>query len=73
MPERHYVGGFVEVTTLTKERVVSRVIHRWDDRLGEVARGAYADKAARHAGRLVAVERRMLEKKQRKGTLRAAA
>jgi hypothetical protein len=31
MPAAHYVGGFAEVTTVTRDRVESRVIHRWDD------------------------------------------
>jgi hypothetical protein len=36
-PERHWVGGLALLTTVTKDGVSQRVMHRWDeDRLGEI-------------------------------------
>ncbi|MGY2806391.1 hypothetical protein [Bradyrhizobium sp. USDA 4506] len=30
-----YVGGFAQLTTVTREAVTSRIIHRWPDKVGE--------------------------------------
>lgn len=34
-PPRHYVGGFIQATRLTRHGADSRIIHRWPDRVGE--------------------------------------
>jgi hypothetical protein len=83
MPAAHYVGGFAEVTTLTKDRVESRVIHRWDeDQIGELITPEPIDWSKWRAELqaplapppgLSRLKAEMWAKKQRKGTLREAA
>ncbi|PXW59822.1 hypothetical protein [Methylobacterium sp. B4] len=31
----HYVGGFLQLTTLYREAAFTRIVHRWPDPLGE--------------------------------------
>jgi hypothetical protein len=31
----HGVGGFVQLTTITREAIETRIIHRWPDKIGE--------------------------------------
>lgn len=31
----HGVGGFLQLTTITRDEIASRVIHRWPDKIGE--------------------------------------
>jgi hypothetical protein len=82
MPERHYVGSFAEVTSLTKDRVESRVFRWWDDEIGELIQAEPVDWAKWRAERrpsplapppgLSKLKAEMWAKKQRKA-LRAAA
>lgn len=34
--EMHHVGGFVQLTTLFRDRLTSEIVHRWPDPLGEM-------------------------------------
>ncbi len=83
--DRHFIGGFAQLTTITPTGIEQRILTRWDeDKIGELIRPRPIDWAkwreehlqtkqpAIPAG-LSPLRRRMLEKKQRKGTLRAAA
>jgi hypothetical protein len=79
--DRHYIGGCAQLTTITPTGIQQRILTRWDeDKIGELIRPRTIDWAKWRAEHSLAtpaglspLKRRMLEKKQRKGTLRKAA
>jgi hypothetical protein len=80
--EAHWVGGFGLLSTVTKDGVSQRVIGRWPDEIGELIVPDPVDWQAwndAHPLKMVSappgqsrLQRERLEKKARKGTLRAA-
>jgi hypothetical protein len=76
------VGGLIELVTIRRDQIESRVLKRWPDLVGEPiepepmdwpawrARRADASVASIPAG-LSRLQRERMEKKARKGTLRA--
>jgi hypothetical protein len=85
----HHCGALATLSTVTRDGTTQRVIHRWPDKFGELMnqnpiQDWAAWRAALVADRVAAaapdgldglspLKRKMLEKKLRKGTLRAAA
>ncbi len=76
---RCYVGGFAAVTTVTQNSITQRVLHRWEeDQIGQHIKPLPIDWQAWKAARssmipagLSRLQRERMEKKARKGTLRA--
>jgi hypothetical protein len=81
--EAHWIGGFGLLSTVTKDGVTQRVIGRWDDEVGELIEPAPIDWQAWNEAHplkspapppgLSRLQRERMEKKIRKGTLRAVA
>lgn len=81
----HIVGAFAQVTTVTRDSITTKILHRWPDKIGETIKPAPIDwkawRAARGSARVVALvpeglsrlQRERMAKKARKGTLRAAS
>jgi hypothetical protein len=84
----HFVGGFVQLTTVTPNGITQRVLDRWPDEIGETIKPGpidwpkwRAERASRRVaaalaqapGGLSRLQRERMEKKARKGTLRAAS
>lgn len=69
------VGGFGQITSITRSAVSARVFERYDDEIGDIMMPIVVDWAARRAERIPAglsrLQRERMEKKARKGTLRA--
>ena len=80
----HIVGGFVQLTTVSRDGISTRILHRWPDTIGETIRPAPVDWAQWRAAHVTAkvatlvpdglsrLQRERMEKKARKGTLRIA-
>ena len=84
-PPTYHCGGLAMLSTVTRDGTVQKVFHRWPDKVGELMnRNPITDWPAWRAGfvaeQVAAIapegmsplKRRMLEKKAKKGTLRAA-
>lgn len=80
--EAHKVGGLALLTSITKDGVSQKVVHRWlEDRVGETIKPLPIDWKSWRASKVIAavgipeglsrLQRERLEKKARKGTLRA--
>jgi hypothetical protein len=81
--EAHKVGGLALLTSITRDGVSQKVVHRWtEDRIGELISPLPIDWKAWRAARTVAaagidlsglsrLQRERMEKKARKGTLRS--
>jgi hypothetical protein len=72
------VGAFGQITRVTKTECATRIFERYDDEVGEVMLPLVFDWQARRARRVPAIpeglsrlQRERMEKKARKGTLRA--
>lgn len=68
------VGGFGQITKITRSEVSARVFERYDDEIGDVMMPIAVDWAARQSERIPSglsrLQRERMEKKARKGTLR---
>jgi hypothetical protein len=82
LPVRHWVGGLALLTSITRDGITQRVVHRWEeDAIGQIVKPRPIDWKAWRAARAVAaaaiplglsrLQRERMEKKARKGTLRA--
>jgi hypothetical protein len=82
-PERHWIGGLALLTTVTAESVTQSVMHRWtEDQVGQIVTPRPINWTSWRASRAVAqagipeglspLQRARMEKKARKGTLRAS-
>lgn len=81
-PDAVYVGGLAELVTVTRDSVVSKVLHRWtEDKIGQPIRPSPIDwkawRAQHSAGAsnvdltgLSRLQRERMEKKAKKGKLR---
>jgi hypothetical protein len=77
---QHIVGGILELVTVQRDRIESRVLKRWPDRPGEFIKPEPVDWPAWRAARskpvsdfsgLSRMQRERMQKKLKKGTLRA--
>jgi hypothetical protein len=40
------IGGFVQLTSIYRDRIVTKILHRWPDRVGDFAAGSRAPSAS---------------------------